>query len=284
MDVQPLGPESLAWRLVGDWRLLAVLGRGLLLQIGHPVVAAGVRDHSQYKAEPYIRLERSLRLILGVVYDGEEAPATAKTLRSMHKSIRGVDSQGHRYNALDPEAFHWVHATIFESVHTMCELLVRPLSADESEQLYQEFRQIGRLYGLREQDMPPDLAAFWPYYEATLNDRIEDNDVVREILEQLHRPPPPPWLPLPRALWPAVRWPLVKLHMLATVGTMPKVVRDRWQLPWTRAHAVALATAAATLRAAMRVVPFSLRYQPRARTAWLRPRAKVARKPKLAVV
>src|SRR5258708_1700908 len=60
-EVEPLGPQSLAWELLGDWRLFAMLGRGLLLQVGHPVVAAGVEQHSSNKTQPYARLERSLQ-------------------------------------------------------------------------------------------------------------------------------------------------------------------------------------------------------------------------------
>lgn len=143
-ESEPLGPGSISWQLVGDWRLFTVLGRGLLLQVGHPVVAAGVTQHSSYKQNPYARLQRSLRAILGVVYGGPKAATIAAALRARHASIRGVDGHGESYSALDPEPFQWVHATIFESIHTMCERFVRPLSPAESEQLYQEFRHVAR--------------------------------------------------------------------------------------------------------------------------------------------
>src|SRR5262249_2759408 len=158
--------------------------------------------------------------------------------------------------------FHWVHATIFESVHTMCLRFVRPLSAAESEQLYREFRQIGRLYGLRERDMPADLASFWIYYDRMLRERIEDNPVLREVLDQINRPPAPPWLKLPRPMWSIIRWPIGKVQRLLTIGTLPPIVRERWQLHFTTADERALDALGFALREGARAVPFMLRYQP----------------------
>ena len=35
-------------------------GRALLLEIAHPLVAAGVAEHSSYRSDPFGRLQRTL--------------------------------------------------------------------------------------------------------------------------------------------------------------------------------------------------------------------------------
>ena len=53
-------PGSAVWRHAGDARLLATAGYALLLQVSHPTVGAGVSEHSDFKADPWGRLLRTL--------------------------------------------------------------------------------------------------------------------------------------------------------------------------------------------------------------------------------
>src|SRR5690242_17333786 len=57
-----LGPDSLVWRLGGDWTVLLGGGRALLLQVSHPTVAAGVEQHSDFRSNPWKRLTGTLDL------------------------------------------------------------------------------------------------------------------------------------------------------------------------------------------------------------------------------
>ena len=51
------GPASEAWRLNREAMLLLGAGpRALLLQIAHPLVAAGVADHCDFRTDPWRRL------------------------------------------------------------------------------------------------------------------------------------------------------------------------------------------------------------------------------------
>ena len=55
------GPDSEAWRLNREAMLLLGAGpRALLLQLAHPAVAAGVADHSDFRADPWRRLAGTL--------------------------------------------------------------------------------------------------------------------------------------------------------------------------------------------------------------------------------
>src|SRR6478609_4256788 len=108
-DAQPLGPGSLTWECFGDVRGLLLVGRAGILQNMHPAIGAGVDQHSDYFNNPWNRLLRSMAPILGVVYDGPSAPATGADVRDFHKEIKGVDQNGRRYHALQPEVYYWAH-------------------------------------------------------------------------------------------------------------------------------------------------------------------------------
>ncbi|MEV4673812.1 MULTISPECIES: oxygenase MpaB family protein [Actinomadura] len=45
-------------------------------------------------------------------------PGRAETdrLREIHKGIKGVDAAGRRYHPLNPEAYLWVHATLYHGM------------------------------------------------------------------------------------------------------------------------------------------------------------------------
>src|SRR4029079_15485695 len=63
------GPGSEAWALNREAMLLLGAGpRALLLQLAHPGVAAGVADHSDCRADPWARLQGTLRSYLRIVY------------------------------------------------------------------------------------------------------------------------------------------------------------------------------------------------------------------------
>src|SRR5262245_64356674 len=83
------GPASEAWRLNREAMLLLGAGpRALLLQIAHPLVAAGVADHSSFREDPWARLSGTLRSYLRIVYGS--APAARDEIRRLHDLHRGI--------------------------------------------------------------------------------------------------------------------------------------------------------------------------------------------------
>ena len=68
-----VGPESITWRRAGDARTMFGAGAALLLQVAHPTVAAGVREHSDFKSDPWGRLWRTLDYVHMLVYGGPDA-------------------------------------------------------------------------------------------------------------------------------------------------------------------------------------------------------------------
>lgn len=107
------GPGSVAWRVHGDVTSMMVGGiAGLLMQMLHPSVLAGVWDHSNFRTDMLGRLRRTARFIAMTTYGGpEEAQAAIDRVHRIHERVRGVLPDGTPYYANDPALLAWVHVT-----------------------------------------------------------------------------------------------------------------------------------------------------------------------------
>lgn len=107
------GPRSVAWRVHGDVASMMVGGvAGLLLQMLHPAVLAGVWDHSNFRTDMHGRLRRTARFIALTTYGGrDEAEAVIARIRGIHDKVRGTLQDGSAYAANDPALLAWVHVT-----------------------------------------------------------------------------------------------------------------------------------------------------------------------------
>lgn len=261
----PLGPGSATWRNALDWRLLLGSGRALLLQVAHPTVGAGVAQYSNFRAEPWQRLQRTVRSLMIMSFGGERTVAEAERLRELHKNFKGIDHHGERYHALNPEAYWWVHATLFEGTVRLYENFAKPLPAAEQRQLYEEWRELGVTLGIKDHRMPASLASFWAYFHDMVANRLEDNQSVRLVLASLgeRKPVRPPWWFLPEVVWRNLAGPAgATVLTTATVGTLPPVFRDRLGLQWTEKDARRLRLLRTAVRVGMPLVPAKLRYHP----------------------
>ncbi|MBP2322961.1 uncharacterized protein (DUF2236 family) [Kibdelosporangium banguiense] len=262
-----LGPESETWHNVLDWRLLLGSGRALLLQVAHPAVGAGVAQYSDFQSRPWQRLQRTVDSLMIMTYGGSRTVAEAGRLREMHKDIKGVDHHGHRYHALNPEAYWWVHATLFEGSVDLHARFATPLSTAKQQRLYREWRELGEVLGLKAHQMPEDLPGFFDYFNDMVANKLEDNSSVRAVLASLgdRRPIcPPGW---PKAAWRAIGPFSSKVMTTATTGTLPPVFRNRLGLQWTDQDRRNLRILQATVRNGMPLIPARLRYHPMALAA-----------------
>jgi uncharacterized protein (DUF2236 family) len=261
---EPLGPDSLAWQLGLPRTALLLAGRGLLLQTMHPVVGAGVRDFSTFKTDPWGRLDRTLASLQLQLFGGIGAVAEASRLRELHRSIRGVGFHGEQYRALNPDAYAWVHLSNFDTLLSFHRWFARPLSGGEQQRLYDEWRQAGRVLGIREAQMPGDLSAFRSYVSDMVATTLSDNATARELLVSLRLDEigPPPWRYFPEPLWRALR-PLGRTLLYdTTVGTLPAGVRHRLGLSWTGPDQRRLRALAVLVRAGSAPVPDRLMQYP----------------------
>ena len=105
--------DSVAWRVNGDIVTMMIGGvSGLLLQMLHPAVLAGVWDHSDFRSDMHGRLRRTAKFIAVTTYDhAEYGIAAIDRVRSIHDRIGGVLPDGTPYRVSDPTLLAWVHVT-----------------------------------------------------------------------------------------------------------------------------------------------------------------------------
>ena len=253
-------PGSAVWRISGDARLLAGAGAALVLQVAHPTVAAGVGDHSNFAADPWGRLLRTLDFTNDLVFGGPEAAGAAgRRVWRSHARIEGTTLDGRPYRAREPDAYAWVHASLAESIISSHERLVAPLRRAELECFWADWRRLGRVVGVDADELPVSWTDFAAYRERTIAERLGDNDVVRAVLGALRAPGAPRLPALADPAWRIARIPIGTVFALATVGLLPPRLRDRLGLGWGRAEAVELGMLAAASRAATPLLPGSVR-------------------------
>jgi uncharacterized protein (DUF2236 family) len=254
------GPGSAAWRLAGDARTLLGAGYALVLQVSHPSVGAGVAEHSSYKEDPWGRLLRTLDFTNTLMY-GEPAAAgaAARALRARHRTIRGVRADGARYRALDPPAYAWVWATLFESIVSVHRRFGIAAGREEEQRLWDEWRQLGRVLGVRERDLPAGLEAYEAYRELMVHDVLEANDSVRDVMASIASPAAPPLPSYIRPAWTIGRLPAARALRLATVGLLPAALRERLGVRLTPAEELELSVLGAASRSLTHLLPLGLR-------------------------
>lgn len=112
-----LPPDAVARRVHGDFPSMMIGGlAALLLQVLHPLVMAGVADHSHYAVDPLGRLRRTASFV-GLTTFGSVADAEAaiSRVRSAHATVTGRSPDGRPYRADDPDLLTWVHAAEMSS-------------------------------------------------------------------------------------------------------------------------------------------------------------------------
>jgi uncharacterized protein (DUF2236 family) len=230
--------------------VVAGWGRAILLQLAHPAVAAGVRDHSAFRGSLIAgmrRLRSTVRAMLSVTFgDTEEMRATAARIHRAHDRVPG---------AHNPTLQRWVHATVVESTLITYELLVGPLARQERDRYCAEAAVMERLLGLPEAWLPRDSAQLEGYMREMLTGgslvvTADSRALAREVLY------PPTW----RLAWPAFR----AVHLL-TIGSLPAAIRQAYGFDWQARDERSFARWMTAIRTTRRMLPPIAREWPMAR-------------------
>jgi uncharacterized protein (DUF2236 family) len=103
-------PDRPIWRVHADASIFVGALRALLFQSLHPLAMAGVADHSDYRADPWGRLQRTARFLAATTYGTEDqADQACATVRRVHRRVHGIAPDGRPYDANDPHLLTWVH-------------------------------------------------------------------------------------------------------------------------------------------------------------------------------
>ncbi|MCV7350124.1 oxygenase MpaB family protein [Mycobacterium parmense] len=261
----PLGPDTLTWRYFGDWRGMLQGPWAGSMQNMHPQLGAAVIDHSTFFRERWQRLLRSLYPIGGVVFDGDRAPVTGAEVRDYHTAIKGVDEQGRRYHALNPDVFYWAHATFFVGTIHVAERFCGGLTEAQKRRLFDEHVQWYRMYGMSMRPVPASWEEFQAYWDHMCRNVLENNLAARAVLDltQLSKPPFAQWIPDP--LWTAQLKLLAPFFVWVTVGLYDPPVRELMGYGWSRRDEWLHRRFGDLVRVVFAFVPRRFRKHPRAR-------------------
>jgi uncharacterized protein (DUF2236 family) len=272
------GPDSEAWRLNRESMILLGAGpRALLLQIAHPLVAEGVDQHSDFRADPWARLRATLRSYLRIVYGTTStARAEIRRLHELHRRVAGPvqdaavrRDHGPRYSARDPELALWVHATLIDSTIVAHDAWIERLSRARRARFYDETRIVGRAFGIREELLPSDFAAFERYLATMLGPGgpVRVSATARELARSILQPPlgrmAPSLAPLLERLPPeSYAWTL-----WPAVGLLPVTIREGYGLAWGPVQEAVARWLVTAWRTERPFIPTALRWMPQARAA-----------------
>ena len=252
------GPGSMAWRVDRELIVLAGGSCALLMQAAHPVVAAGVVQHSTYATDPVGRLMRTLDSSFDVVFGSRSrAEATIRRVNAIHARVRGTrPDDGAPYSAADPEALLWVHATLIHTALRVYGRFVSPLTPVEEQGYHEEAAQVAIKLGVPEEVLPAGLSEMRAWMARLLADgSVRVTPAAREIAATVLRP-------LPAV--PAIAWEAA--HLVST-STLPSSLRRQYGIPWSPARERGMERIAAAVRATLPILPPALRFAPQARQA-----------------
>jgi uncharacterized protein (DUF2236 family) len=227
---------SVAWRVNAE--RLVVLGwtRAILLQFAHPLVAAGVHDHSGFRGSPLAavqRLRHTVGAMLALSFGSEiERERTIATIRAIHRRVNGTLGAavgpfpaGTRYSAEDPALVLWVHLTLLESIVMTYEMLVGPLTDRERDAYCEESACVAIALGASEADVPRTWHGVRVGIErVTASGVIVISAEARALARAVVRP---------RGA--SITGPVMWCNEALTVGLLPAPLREQYGFRW-QAH------------------------------------------------
>jgi len=145
--------------------------RALLLQSLHPQAMIAVAQHSDYRNDPWGRLQRTSTFLAATTYGtADDAQRAVDRVRRVHQHITGIGPDGVPYRADDPHLLSWVHVAEADSFLRCHQRYgARPLDAAGCDGYVADTARIARALGVPD---PPqtrqELAAALDAYRLEL--------------------------------------------------------------------------------------------------------------------
>lgn len=253
-DAGLLAPDSVARRLNRESFLLLGGMAALLLQVAHPLVAAGVDEHSRFRTDPFGRLLRTLDTTLAVVFG--TTPAARAALRRIdrrHVSVHGTSASGVAYSAQDPRLLVWVQVTLVMTSLRLYELVMGRLSDAQREAYWREARFFAGELGATPEALPDAFADVLAYERDMLAHEVVPDATALAVARDVRRPF--------RRLPDIASWPLDAFAAML----VPEPARSALGLPWGTAERRWAHAVIVTLRWVVPRLPYRIRVVPHAR-------------------
>jgi uncharacterized protein (DUF2236 family) len=213
--------DDSAIRRIGRESILMLGGpRALLMQAAHPLVAAGIVDHSRYREDPWRRLAHTMVALYTIVFDTRaEADRMGAITRVAHRHVHGVRN-GRRYSAADPELMLWVHWTLVDTGLCLYEAYVRPVEPVVAEEFYEQMKTVARVFGVPDDVHPPTLADMRAWERELLDTgTVRVGEEARAVAATVLSPP----VPFPFR-------PALRILAAQVAGLLPPALREQYHV------------------------------------------------------
>jgi uncharacterized protein (DUF2236 family) len=195
--------------------------RALLFQSLHPLAMAGVAQHSDYRSDPWGRLQRTADFLAATTYGpATEAQRAVDVVHRVHQRVVGTASDGRAYSANDPHLLEWVHLAEIDSFLAAYRRYgEHPLSDADADSYVRDMAVIAERLGVL--NPPRSVAAMSARlrdYRAELRSSPEAREAARYLLVS--------------APMPVVARPAYGVLGAAAVSLLPLWARVPLRLPW----------------------------------------------------
>ncbi len=261
--------DSVVWKVNCEVVVLLGWSAAVLMQIAHPLVAAGIAEHSLFLADPKgrpRRLRRTIDAMLALTFgDYDEVTEAASGINAIHDRVQGTLSgaagewqPGTAYSAHDPALLCWVHATMLDVLPRTYELYVGPLSRAEKDRYCAEGSGLEPLLKMPTGYLPRTTTQLRRYMDRVLaSGELVPSETGRLLAHEILNPAVP-----------RVARPLARLAKLQTLGLLPTTFREFYGFAWDDRHEAAFRASAGLIRSLLRPLPARLRHWRAARRAF----------------
>lgn len=234
-------PDGWLRRISGEPSVLFGGARALLLEVAHPLVAAGVAEHSDFERDPFGRLQRTLAAVTALAFASrDEALAAARGVARSHETVSGKlavatgpFSAGTAYHGRDPELVLWVWATLVDTALAVYRDFVGSVEAPALDEYHRDQRSMALLLGAPPDRTPGDAASFRTWFDGVVeSDVLTVGEAARAIAASVLATPGADRGPVP----------------LVTAALLPERLRDAFGLPWNAEREAAYARLVASVK------------------------------------
>ncbi len=246
---------TLSQRMNAERLTLLAWTRAVLLQFAHPLVAAGVYEHSSFMSTSWAgvhRLKRTVTAMLSLTFgDDADRERALERIRAIHRRVHGTLSTdvgafraGTPYSAEDPELVLWVHATLVDSIPMFFELLEEPLSSEDRDTYCREAASVALALNARPDAIPRSAAELQAYLEGMyVSGRIAVGPQARELGARILHP------------FGMLGAPAASINRLLALALLPEFVREQYCFAWTRRDERAFSLVVPALRRIRKMLP-----------------------------
>ncbi len=177
------------WEVHADTAMFIGGIRALLLQSLHPMAMLGVSEHSDFRVDPWGRLQRTSHYLATTTYGTiPDAERSIRIVKAIHTRVKGTAADGRDYRADDPQLLMWVHITEIDSFLASHQTFGRRRLSDERADEY--VRQTGLAAAKLGVVDPPQTVAELAACLAGYRPELRLSGPAKETADLLLRTPP----------------------------------------------------------------------------------------------